>query len=1049
MRFAHFFIERPRFASVLSIVFVAVGVLAYVNLPVAQYPEIAPPTVTVSANYPGATPEAIEQTVATPLEEQINGVDNMLYMSSQATNDGAMQLTVTFKPGTDLDIAQVQVQNRVAVAEPRLPDEVRRTGVIVDKSSPNLMMVIHLRSPNGEYDSLYVSNYIFLHVRDVLARIDGVGSLIVFGAREYSMRIWLNPDRLAARGLTAADVVQTLQAQNVQIIGGALNQPPMPEQNAFQLVVSARGRFVDPEEFGNAIVKTDDRGRITRVKDVARIELGAQSYSTNSYLDSKPAVGIGIFQRAGSNVLQTAAELRKTMADIAQGFPKGLEYEIAYDPTVFVEESVSAVYETILEALLLVILVIVAFLQSWRAAVIPIVAIPVSLIGTFAVMAALGFSLNTLSLFGLVLAIGIVVDDAIVVVENIERNLELGKSPREAAHITMDEVGSALVAMALVLVAVFVPTAFLGGIPGQFFRQFAVTISTAVVISGFNSLTLSPALGALVMKPKDAPKGKVGEAMARVVQPFYRLFNRSFEASASRYIRSLAPVVRHPKSALLVFAVLLLLTGLALWRVPGGFIPEQDQGYLIVAGQLPPGASLSRTGEAVKRAAKRIREVPGVGHTVEIVGFSGATFSAASNAAAVFVTLAPFSERGPSESSTAITQRLWGIVAALQEGQFFVIEPPPVRGLGRGGGFKMMLEDRAGVGLATLEQKTWQLIGAANQTPGLQRVFSTFHISTPQYDLEVDRARAEMLGVPLDSVFDTLAIYLGSSYVNDFNRFGHVYRVIAQVDAPFRRSPDDIMRLRVRSAHGAMVPLGSFVKVRRSAGPDRLVRYNLYPAAEVQGAAAPGTSSGDALDTMETLARKILPSGMGFEWTEIAFQEKAVGNLSLLIFPLSVFFAFLFLTAQYESWSLPLAIILIVPLCILFALAGVFFRGMNNDILTQIGFIVLIGLASKNAILIVEFAKQQEDLGKDRITAAIEAARLRLRPILMTAFSFILGVVPLVLASGAGAEMRRTLGTAVFSGMLGVTLVGLFLTPVFYVIIRGLVTRGAKGFRLE
>jgi len=1045
MRFAHFFIERPRFAAVLSILFVVMGLLAYASLPVAQYPPIAPPTVTVTANYPGATPQAIAETVSTPIEEQINGVENMLYMNSQSTNDGALQITVTFKPGTNLDIAQVQVQNRVGIAEPRLPEEVRRTGVLVQKSSPDLMMVIHLLSPEGVFDDTYVSNYAILHVRDVLARIYGVGSLNVFGAREYSMRIWLNPDRMTALDLTAADVVQTLQAQNVQVIGGGLNQPPMPDQAAFQLLISAPGRFVDAEEFGNAIVKTDVGGRITRVKDVARIELAAFSYSTNSYLDGKPAVGIGVFQLPGGNLLQTADELRATMAELATHFPKGLEYRIAYDPTVFVEQSVAAVNETILEAGLLVILVIVAFLQSWRTAIVPIVTIPVSLIGTFAAMAAFGYSLNNLSLFGLVLAIGVVVDDAIVVVENIERNIEQGKTPREAAHVTMDEVGSALVAMALVLAAVFVPTAFLGGIPGQFYRQFAVTISTAVVISGFNSLTLSPALAALVMKPKDAPKGKVGEAMARAIEPFYQLFNRSLHAGTNRYIRWLRPVLLHPKTAVGAFLVLLVLTGFVLWRVPGGFIPQQDQGYLIVAAQLPAGASLSRTDAVVQKASDKIRALEGVEHTVQIVGYSGATFSAASNAAAIFVGLKPFSERGASQHASAMAQKVWGELAGIGEAQFFVIEPPSVRGLGRGGGFKMMIEDRSGLGLEALQETTSKIVGAANQNPGLTRVFSTFSVSTPQYDLDIDRARAELLGVRLEDVFSTLAIYLGSAYVNDFNRFGRVYRVIAQVDAPFRRSPDDIMRLHVRNASGTMVPLGSFASVRSASGPDRLIRYNLYPATEIQGAAAPGTSSGDALAAMEALATQILPSGMRFEWSELAFQEKAAGNLSMLVFPLSVFFAFLFLTAQYESWSLPIAIILIVPLTILFALLGVWLRGMDNNILTQIGFIVLIGLASKNAILIVEFAKQQEDLGKDRIAAAIEAARLRLRPILMTAFSFILGVVPLVLARGAGAEMRQTLGTAVFSGMLGITLVGLFLTPVFYVIIRGLVTRGAAA----
>jgi HAE1 family hydrophobic/amphiphilic exporter-1 len=1041
MRFAHFFVDRPRFAAVVSIVIVAVGLLAYVGLPVAQYPEIAPPTIVVTATYPGATPEVLAKTVATPIEEQVNGVENMIYMSSQSTTDGTVQLTVTFKPGTDLDIAQVQVQNRVSLAEPRLPEEVRRRGIIVAKSSPNLMMVIHLRSPTGRYDSLYISNYAVLRVRDVLTRIDGVGNITVFGSREYSMRVWLDPDRLAARDLTPEDVFLALQTQNVQIIGGTIGQPPTSGDNAFQMSVDAGGRFENAEQFANAIIKTDGKGRLTRLKDVARIELGAEDYLTNSYLDSEPAVGIGVFQRPGSNLLATAKELRATVAQLAKDFPAGLEYEIAYDPTVFVQESVDAVYRTIFEAVILVVLVIVLFLQSWRAAIIPIVAIPVSLIGTFALMAALGYSLNNLTLFGLVLAIGIVVDDAIVVVENIERNLELGKSPREAAHITMDEVGSALVSMALVLAAVFVPTAFLGGIPGQFFSQFAITISTAVIISGFNSLTLSPALGALVMKPKGEPKGRVGRAMDRVVQPVYGAFNRIYDAGENRYQALVGRIIHRPKPTAAVFAVLLVLTAFALYRVPRGFIPQQDQGYLIVAAQLPAGASLARTDAAAKEASARIRPIAGVNHTVEIVGFSGATFSSASNAAAIFVTLKPFSERGPDESASALAGRVSAALAGLQDGMFFVIEPPPVRGLGRGGGFKLMVEDRADLGLAQLGQSAWQLIGAANQEPGLQRVFTTFGVSTPRYELDIDRTKAEMLGVPVESIFNTLAINLGSSYVNDFNRFGRVYRVIAQADAPFRSAPSDIERLRVRSSDGAMVPLGTVATIRRSTGPDRLVRYNLYPAVEVQGSAARGTSTGVALTKMERLARNILPPGMSYEWTEIAYQERTVGNLSLLVFPLSVFFVFLFLTAQYESWSLPLAIILIVPLCILFALAGVWLRGMDNNILTQIGFIVLIGLAAKNAILIVEFAKQQEEEGKDRFAAAKAAAKLRLRPILMTAFAFILGVVPLVIASGAGAEMRQALGTAVFTGMLGVTFVGLLLTPVFYVMIRGMVRR--------
>ena len=1049
MRFAHFFVDRPRFAAVVSIVIIAIGTLAYVGLPVAQYPEIAPPTIVVTANYPGATPEVLAKTVATPMEEQVNGVENMIYMSSQSTSDGTVQLTVTFEPGTDLDIAQVQVQNRVALAAPRLPEEVRRRGLVVEKRSPNLMMVIHLRSPSGRYDSLYISNYAVLRVRDVLTRIDGVGTIRIFGSREYSMRVWLDPDRLAAHGLVATDVFAALQRQNVQIVAGTLGQPPMPADNAFQMSVDAGGRFENADQFANAIIKTDGAGRLTRLGDVARIELGAEDYQTNSYLDRQSAVGIGVFQRPGSNLLETAEELRGTVQRLAEDFPAGLEYEIAYDPTVFVQESVDAVYRTIFEAVALVILVIVLFLQSWRAAVIPIAAIPVSLIGTFAVMAPLGFSLNNLTLFGLVLAIGIVVDDAIVVVENIERNLELGKSPREAAHVTMDEVGSALVSMALVLAAVFVPTAFLGGIPGQFFSQFAVTISTAVIISGFNSLTLSPALGALVMKPKGEPKGRVGRALDRLVQPVYRLFNRAYEGGERRYERIVGTVIHRPRSTLAVFAVLLVLTGFALYRIPRGFIPQQDQGYLIAALQLPDGASLARTDAATKEAGERIRGVSGVNHTVEIVGFSGATFSSASNAAAIFVPLKPFSERGPSQSASAIAEEISKALSDVQEGMTFVIEPPPVRGLGRGGGFKLMVEDRADLGLAQLGRSAWELVGAANQQPELQRVFTTFSVSTPRFDLKIDRTKAEMLGVPVESIFDTLAINLGSAYVNDFNRFGRVYRVIAQADAPFRSDPEDIEALRVRTADGAMVPLGSVVKVGRSTGPDRIVRYNLYPAVEVQGNAAPGTSTGVALSQMEQLARSVLPPGMSFEWTEIAYQQKSVGNLSLLVFPLSVFFVFLFLTAQYESWSLPLAIILIVPLCILFALTGVWLRGMDNNILTQIGFIVLIGLASKNAILIVEFAKQQEEEGKDRFTAAKAAAKLRLRPILMTAFAFILGVVPLVIATGAGAEMRQALGTAVFAGMLGVTFVGLILTPVFYVIIRGLVTKTEPGGNAE
>ncbi len=1044
MKFGHFFIDRPRFAAVISILIVLVGALAYFNLPVTQYPEIAPPTIVVRATYPGAPSEVIANTVATPLEQEINGVENMLYMTSQSTSDGQMSLTITFKLGTDLDIAQVLVQNRVAIAEPRLPEEVRRLGVVTAKSSPDLMMVVHLESPDDTYDQLYISNYALLQIRDVLARIDGIGNITVFGAREYSMRVWLDPERLAALDLTAGDVVRALQAENVQVAGGALGQAPMPLPHAFQLTVNTQGRFADAEQFRNVIVKAGDDGRLTRVRDIARVELGARDYVTNSYLNGKPAVAIAIFQRPGSNALTTAAQIQDTMQRLSQDFPKGLAYRIVYNPTEFIEESIDSVYTTIFEAVALVILVIIVFLQSWRSAIIPIMAIPVSLIGTFAVMAAFGFSLNNLSLFGLVLAIGIVVDDAIVVVENIERNLEQGLAPKEAARVTMNEVGTALVSIAVVLSAVFIPTAFIGGISGQFFRQFALTIATATIISAFNSLTLSPALGGILLRAKDAPKGGFERAWDALLGPFFRLFNRGFDAARSAYATNVCRVAQRPMASLAIFAVLVVCTVLLFQRVPGGFIPQQDQGYVIVAIELPKGASLDRTDAVALRATEIIRGVPGAFNAVAFAGFSGATFTNASNAGVVFVTLKPFAEREPGDTAPALVERLWAALSQIPEAQFFVINPPPVRGLGSGGGFKMMVEDRAGSGLRALEGATGQLVGKANQTPGVEQVFSTFSTTTPQYFLDIDRTKARQLDVPVENVFETLQVYLGSAYVNDFNLFGRTYRVTAQADAPSRLEPQDIARLRARNATGDMVPLGSVAQLRRTTGPDRVVRHNLYPSAEVQGSASIGVSTSEVMAHMEQLANETLPRGFDFDWTEIAFQEKQAGNAGLLIFPLSVLFVFLMLTAQYESWTLPLAIILIVPLCILFALLGVWIASMDNNILTQIGFIVLIGLASKNAILIVEFAKQREEQGKSRYAAATEAAQLRLRPILMTSFAFILGVVPLVLALGAGAEMRRALGTAVFSGMLGVTIVGLFLTPVFYVVIRGMASRGSS-----
>jgi hydrophobic/amphiphilic exporter-1 (mainly G- bacteria), HAE1 family len=1047
MRFSHFFIDRPIFAGVISIVIVLVGAIAYFNLPIEQYPQVAPPQVRVQASYPGATPETIAETVATPIEQEVNGVENMLYMTSSSTSDGTMALDVTFDLGTDLDTAQVLVQNRVAIAEPRLPEEVRRLGVNSIKRSPNLMIVVHLYSPDGTYDQLYVSNYAILQIQDVLARIQGVGEIVVFGAREYSMRIWLDPERLATLNLAPGDVVRALRAQNVQVAAGALGQQPINANNAFQLAANAQGRFTSPEQFEAVIVKRGGDGRLTRLADVARVELGAQDYVTNSYLNGQPAVAIVANQLPGSNAITTVDEIKATMAELAEDFPDGLKYEIVYNPTEFVAESISAVYHTIFEAVALVILVIIVFLQTWRAAVIPIVAIPVSLIGTFAVMAALGFSLNNLSLFGLVLAIGIVVDDAIVVVENIERNLENGMAPREAARASMDEVGGALVSIALVLGAVFVPTAFLTGITGQFFRQFALTIAVATFISMFVSLTLSPALGALLLRPKDEEPGRFGRIWNFLLGPFFRLFNRGFEWLSASYARRVCQISRRPAAVLVVFVVLLGLTVFGYRQVPAGFIPAQDQGYLITAIELPKGASLERTDRVVQRVTDLALATPGAANAVGFAGFSGATFSNATNAGVVFVPLKPFAERGPGDDAAAVLAKLQQRFSQIREALIFVIQPPPIRGLGTGSGFKMMVQDRLSRGYEALEGASLGLVGKAAQAPALMQVFSTFSMDTPKYFVDIDRTKAEMLNVPVSNVFDTLQVSLGSTFINDFNLFGRVYRVTAQADAPYRLLPRDIEQLRAESATGAMVPLGTLVDVQQTTGADRVVRHNLYPAAEVQGEPAPGFSSGEALDTMARLAAQHLPDGIDFEWTEIAFQQTQAGNAGLIVFPLSVLFVFLVLAAQYESWSLPLAIILIVPLCILFALGGVWLRGMDINILTQIGFIVLVGLACKNAILIVEFARQQEEEGKSIYSAATNAAQLRLRPILMTSFAFILGVVPLAIATGAGAEMRQVLGTAVFFGMLGVTLVGLFLTPVFYVVIRRLTTRRRIGER--
>jgi multidrug efflux pump len=1042
MKFPQFFVDRPIFAGVLSAVIFIAGLIAMFALPISEYPEVVPPTVVVHANYPGANPKVIAETVASPLEQQINGVEGMLYMSSQSTADGVMTLTLTFAQGTDLDNAQVQVQNRVSQALPKLPEVVQRLGVTTQKSSPDLTMVVHLLSPDNRYDMLYLSNFALLQVKDQLARLDGVGDVRLFGAGQYSMRVWLDPEKIAARNLTASDVVRAIRDQNVQVAAGVLGAPPSPNSANYTLSINTQGRLTTEDEFADIVIKAGADGQITRLKDVARLELGSDQYSLRSLLNNKPAVAIPIFQRPGSNAIDLSNRVRATMAELKKTFPEGVDYDIVYDPTVFVRGSIEAVTHTLFEAILLVVIVVVVFLQTWRASVIPLVAVPVSLVGTFAVMKLFGFSLNALSLFGLVLAIGIVVDDAIVVVENVERNIRLGLSPVAATRQAMSEVTRPIIATALVLCAVFIPTAFISGLTGQFYRQFALTIAISTVISAFNSLTLSPALSALLLKGHHAPKDRFQRFVDAAFGWFFRPFNRFFERTSRGYVGTVDKLVRGSGIALVVYGGLLGLTALGFKTVPAGFIPPQDKQYLVAFAQLPDAATLDRT-ETVMRAMSDIAlKQPGVDGAVAFPGLSINGFTNSPNAGIVFVTLKPFDERkSPELSAGAISAALNQKFAAIQDAFMLIFPPPPVQGLGTIGGFKMQIEDRAGLGFEELYKQTQAMSAKANQTPGLAGVFSGFQVNVPQVDAKVDREKAKAQGVALSDIFDTMQIYLGSLYVNDFNRFGRTFQVNAQADAKFRLQPEDIANLKTRNAAGEMVPLGAFVSLTPTAGPDRVMHYNGYPTADLNGGPAPGVSSGQAQTLIEKIAKDELPNGMRFEWTDLTYQQILAGNTAVFVFPLCVLLVFLVLAAQYESLSLPLAVILIVPMGLLSAIGGVWLTRGDNNIFTQISLIVLVGLACKNAILIVEFAKDKQQEGMDRIKAVLEACRLRLRPILMTSVAFIMGVVPLVTSTGAGAEMRHAMGVAVFAGMLGVTFFGLLFTPVFYTVIRRIVER--------
>ncbi|ALE96226.1 efflux RND transporter permease subunit [Serratia marcescens] len=1036
MTFPRFFIKRPIFAIVLSILTLIAGTVALFQLPLSEYPAVTPPTVQVTASYPGANPKVIAETVAAPLEQAITGVEGMLYMSSQAATDGRMTLTVTFAQGTNADMAQIQVQNRVARALPRLPAEVQHQGVVTQKTSPDILMVVHLLSPDQRYDPLYISNYAYLQVRDELSRIPGVSDVQVWGAGEYSMRLWLDPDLIAARGLTAGDVIAAVREQNVQVAAGSVGQAP-DSNAAFQVTVNTLGRLADEKQFGDIIIRTGSDGRVTRLRDVARIEMGADAYALRSLLDGEPAVALQIIQSPGANALDVAQAVRATVKRLEGNFPAGLSSRIAYDPTVFVRASLESVVTTLLEAILLVVIVVVVFLRSWRASLIPLLAVPVSLVGTFAIMYLMGFSLNTLSLFGLVLSIGIVVDDAIVVVENVERHIENGKTPQQAARLAMDEVTGPIVAITSVLAAVFVPTAFLSGLQGEFYRQFALTIAISTLLSALNSLTLSPALAGMLLRPhpaKPRAPGRIGRVLQAAVRPFQR--------APDAYANAVRKTVRVRGMALAIYGGLLVLTFFSFQAVPPGFVPMQDKYYLVGIAQLPNSASLDRTDAVVKQMSKIALAEPGVESVVAFPGLSINGFVNVPNAAVMFVMLDPFKDRAtPDLAASAIAGRLQAKFADIPDGFLGVFPPPPVPGLGATGGFKMQVEDRSGAGLESLVEHTRILMMKATESGQVAGLMTSLDINAPQLDVVIDRTQAQSQGVSLADVFESLQIYLGSLYINDFNRFGRTYKVTAQADAAHRMQAEAIGRLQVRNAAGDMLPLSSFVTVTPGSGPDRIIRYNGYPSADISGGAAMGVSSGQAAALMERLAKETLPEGMTVEWTDLTYQQKLAGDAALFIFPLCVLLAYLILATQYNSWLLPLAVLLIVPMCLLSAMIGVWLLGGDNNVFVQIGLIVLVGLAAKNAILIVEFARSLEDEGANALEAVIKACRLRLRPIVMTSIAFIAGVIPLIFASGAGAEMRHAMGVAVFAGMLGVTLFGLFLTPVFYVVIRGLATR--------